>query len=67
MREHFAVQRIRDLLAADPGRFRPAGRVVISYAWPNTTFVVDRLDMALAPLVEDMWLDRLGGDQGMGE
>ena len=67
MREHFAVQRIMDLLAADPGGYRPAGRVMISYCRANTTFVLDRLCMALAPLVEDMWLDRLGGDHGMGE
>ena len=29
--------------------------------------MLDRLCLALAPLVKDMWLDRLGGDQGMGE
>ena len=68
MREHFVVQRIRELLAANPGWFRPAARVMISYSWHNTTFVLDRLCVALAPLVEGMWLDRLGGgDQGMGE
>ena len=67
MREHFAVQRIRDLLAADPGGHRSVGRVMISYSSANTPFVLDRLCMALAPLVEGMWLDRLGGDHGMGE
>jgi hypothetical protein len=40
---------------------------MISYCWADTTFVLDRLCMALAPLVEDMWLDRLGGDEGLAQ
>jgi len=67
MRKHFVVDHIKRLLAADPGVPRPARSVMVSYCWADTAFVLHRLCLALAPLVEDMWLDRLGGDQGMGE
>jgi len=68
MREHFVVDRIRELLLPVTGSPpRPCVKVMISYCWDDTTFVLDRLCLALAPLVQGMWLDRLGGDQGMGE
>lgn len=41
--------------------------VMVSYCWADTSFAVHRLAMELASDVTGMWLDRLGGDQGMGE
>lgn len=67
MREHFVVDRIKSLLVADSGGWRPCCKIMISYCWANSTFVLDRLALALAPFVEGMWLDRLGGSMGMGE
>ena len=68
MREHFVVDRIRKLLLSVAGSPpRPCVKVMISYCWNDTTFVLDWLCLALAPLVQGMWLDRLGGDQGIGE
>eukprot|EP00041_Stephanoeca_diplocostata_P036739 m.1352541 g.1352541 ORF g.1352541 m.1352541 type:complete len:2329 (-) comp24925_c2_seq3:262-7248(-) len=45
---------------------RPLKKVMISYSWTDSKFVLNRLALALAPYVEHMWLDRLGGDHGMG-
>lgn len=69
MREHFVIDRIRQLLpASDQDKIgRKCGCIMVSYCWANTTFVLDRLCLALAPTCQGMWLDRLGGDQGMGE
>eukprot|EP00041_Stephanoeca_diplocostata_P011027 m.177904 g.177904 ORF g.177904 m.177904 type:complete len:1986 (+) comp18385_c0_seq1:286-6243(+) len=79
MREHFMLEEIRcqlrarraaqgsdfyDASSASSGRMY--GRVMISYSWNDTPFVL-KLAMALASKVEDMWLDRLGGDNGMQE
>ena len=52
MREHFVVDRIKQLLpVTDEDRAsRKYGNVMISYCWANTTFVLDRLCLALAPL-----------------
>ena len=66
MREHFVVNHIRELLSGSANS-RPCVQVMISYCWADTTFVLDRLCVTLAPLVQTLWLDRLGGDQGMGE
>lgn len=38
-----------------------------SYCWENSSFVLNRLAPELAMVVEDLWLDRLGGNNGMGE
>lgn len=68
MREHFVIDRIRTSLNAGLDNSpRPYCKVFISYSWANTTFVLDRLAFSLAPVVEKMWLDRLGGEDGMGE
>ena len=67
MREHFVVSRIRQQLLHTPGQARMYRRVMVSYCWADSQFVLDRLALSLAPLVEGMWLDRLGGEQGMGE
>ena len=40
---------------------------MISYCWADTQFVLGKLAPALSKVVESLWLDRLGGDQGMGE
>lgn len=42
-------------------------RVMISYCWADTSFALHQLAMELASDVTGMWLDRLGGAQGMGE
>ena len=65
MREHFLVERIREKLA-DPASTRDCPSVMISYCWADTAFVLGKLVMALAGRVKGLWLDRLGGDQGMG-
>jgi serine/threonine protein kinase len=69
MREHFVVNQIKQLLAAAPtnGSQRVDVNVMISYSWADTNFVLSRLIMELAPRVRELWLDRLGGEQGMGE
>jgi len=62
------VQRIRDLLndpAHDPTR--TCCNVMISYCWADTDFVIGKLAPELAVNCKGLWLDRLGGDQGMGE
>ena len=65
MREHFLVERIRVKLA-DPTPIRDCPSVMISYCWADTPFVLGKLVVALAGRVKGLWLDRLGGDQGMG-
>jgi hypothetical protein len=65
MREHFLIERIRERLA-DPASARDCPSVMISYCWADTPFVLGKLVMALAGRVKGLWLDRLGGDQGMG-
>ena len=65
MREHYVTQQIKELLLATGDR--PYVKVMISYSWADTGFVLSKLALALAPIVEGIWLDRLGGDQGMGE
>jgi len=68
LREHFAVEQIRKLLAdRSGGPTRPAQNVMVSYCWADTGFVLSKLAPAIAPIVESLWLDRLGGDEGMGE
>jgi len=83
MREHFVVERIRRLLdkrirtmppmpghvatAAEPRAERTVGKIMVSYCWADTTFVLDQLALSLAPIASTLWLDRLGGDQGMGD
>ena len=66
MREHFLVQKIRKGLA-DPRQHRDCPRVMISYCWADTNFVLGKLVMALAGRVKSLWLDRLGGSDGMGD
>ena len=66
MRPDFAVDQIKALLAS-PGPERLDLNIMISYCWANTDFVLTRLAMALALRVREIWLDRLGGDNGMGE
>ena len=66
MREDFVISQLKELLELSRAD-RPYQRVMVSYAWANSTFVINRLCMALAPLVRGMWLDRLGAGQGMGE
>ena len=66
MREHFLVEQIREKLA-DASSARDCPVVMISYCWADTTFVLGKLVMAMAGRVKSMWLDRLGGDQGMAQ
>lgn len=66
MHEHFICNRIKELLE-DPACDRPFCKVMISYCWADTNFVLNRLALELAQQVQGLWLDRLGGDQGMGE
>ena len=66
LREHVAVEEIRQSLE-DPARsVRIAKTVMISYCWESTPFVL-RLCRDLAPQVGNLMLDRLGGDRGMDE
>jgi serine/threonine protein kinase len=69
MREHFVVNQIKQLLVAPPtnGGQRINVNVMVSYCWADTNFVLSKLTMELAPRVRELWLDRLGGEQGMGE
>lgn len=69
MRENFVVNHIRQLLTAPPadGSAREDVSVMISYCWSNSDFVLSRLAVEVAPRVRGLWLDRLGGEHGMGE
>ena len=69
MRENFVVSHIKQLLLEAPTKERPRlnVNVMISYSWSDSNFVLSRLVTELAPHVQDLWLDRLGGEQGMGE
>ena len=69
MREHFVVNQIKELLHATPpkGEKRADVNVMLSYCWKDTDFVLSRLAMELAPRIRKLWLDRLGGEDGMGE
>ena len=58
LREHFAVDRIRSLLDIRDVDHRPLSKVMVSYCWADTNFVLSKLCPELAPEVEDMWLDR---------
>eukprot|EP00041_Stephanoeca_diplocostata_P038833 m.1559122 g.1559122 ORF g.1559122 m.1559122 type:complete len:2011 (+) comp25275_c1_seq7:178-6210(+) len=63
LHDHFVVDEIRrGLSLPTPRRY---GKVMLSYAWANTEFAVRRVAVVLAPLVQGLWLDRLGGDNGM--
>jgi hypothetical protein len=63
------VNQIKQLLAGPPleGTARLNVNVMVSYCWADSAFVLSRLAMELASRVRQLWLDRLGGDQGMGE
>lgn len=63
MREHAAVNLIREQLEQGRGAGvqRLCKSVMVSYCWADTTFVLNKLALELAPLVENLWLDRLGG------
>lgn len=65
MREHFVISEIRAGLESNGPRSH--AKVMISYCWQDTTFVLQKLALALAPVVEGLWLDRLGGETGMSE
>ena len=69
MRANFAVNEIKQLLIASPldSSARVDVNVMISYCWSDTDFVLSQLAVEVAPRVCSMWLDRLGGEQGMGE
>lgn len=69
MRANFAVNEIKQLLIASPldSSARVDVNVMISYCWGDTDFVLSRLAVEVAPRVCSLWLDRLGGEQGMGE
>ena len=69
MRENFVVNHIKQLLKAPPtnGSARVDVNVMISYCWADSDFVLSRLAVEVAPRVRNLWLDRLGGEQGMGE
>jgi hypothetical protein len=69
MRENFVVNQIKQLLQGPPpsGEARVDVKVMVSYSWADSNFVLSRLTMGLAPRVRELWLDRLGGAQGMGE
>lgn len=67
MREHFVVDRVRELIADRRSGARPCYRIMVSYCWTDTVFVLSKLCIELATIVDNLWLDRLGGDQGMGE
>lgn len=67
MREHAAVDHIRALLADRNSGPRTGKRVFLSYCWADSDFVLNHLAPALAAVVDELWLDRLGGDSGMGE
>jgi serine/threonine protein kinase len=70
MREDFVVNQIKRLLSAPPssnGGKRININVMVSYCWTDSNFVLSQLTMELAPRIRELWLDRLGGDQGMGE
>ena len=66
MREHFLVEKIRCELA-DPRSPRDCPSVMISYCWADTNFVLGKLVLALAGRVKSLWLDRLGGVNGMDD
>lgn len=40
---------------------------MVSYSWDDTSFVLNKLVMTLAPRCRWLWLDKLGGNQGMSE
>ena len=67
LREHFMVAKIRSLLPKLGDAPREYVRVMISYCWADSQFVLGKLAPALAPLVDHLWLDRLGGADGMSE
>jgi serine/threonine protein kinase len=69
MRENFVVNQIKQLLVTPPpnGIERVDVNVMVSYSWNDTDFVLSRLAVEVAPRVRELWLDRLGGEQGMGE
>jgi hypothetical protein len=66
LRVHFVIEQIKaSLVRDDPNRLDL--NIMVSYCWADTNFVLGRLVMELAPRVRELWVDRLGGDQGMGE
>ena len=66
LREDFAVQRLRELLA-DTSAERKCCKVMLSYCWSDTNWVLGKLAPELAVNCKGLWLDRLGGENGMGE
>ena len=64
MREHFLIKEVRNRLAM-PGGARDCCRVMVSYCWTDSSFVLGRLCLAMAPRVVGLWVDRLGGAQGI--
>jgi serine/threonine protein kinase len=66
LREDFTMQRIRELLESNKGE-RDCCSVMISYCWANSDFVLGKLAPELALRCSSLWLDRLGGENGMGE
>lgn len=66
LREDFAMNRLRGLIA-NPTYDRRGCNVMISYSWTDTNFVLGKLAPELAISCKSLWLDRLGGNQGMGE
>ena len=57
LREDFAVERLRELLA-DATAKRECVKVMISYCWDDTNFVLGKLAPELAINCEGLWLDR---------
>lgn len=66
LRVDSAVQRLRELLA-DHTAERGCCKVMLSYCWEDTNWVLGMLAPELAVNCSSLWLDRLGGEQGMGE
>jgi len=66
LREDFAVQRLRELIA-DRSATRQCCKVMVSYSWDDSNFVLGKLAPELAVNCAELWLDRLGGEHGMGE
>jgi serine/threonine protein kinase len=69
MRENFVINQIKRLLSVPPlnGEQRIDVNVMVSYSWTDSKFVLSRLAVELASRVKELWLDRLGGEHGMGE
>jgi hypothetical protein len=74
MRLNFGVEHIKALLAKKAAAASSVAggekgvdggegmNVVISYSWSDSSFVISRLAVELAPLVASLWFDRLEED-----